>query len=326
MALPLPDWSYLRNVFDNVTDSNFKRMQSLSRDHNDKLFANSATNPDINNLYLLMNPAYIDFSNKFVAVNSNFGAYKSATKTFEGIISDLNKKIKTWDIQIQNVYADDTAEYTLLLPSGRKPFQSGTYEQRYSALSTLASSLGGFPLLATILTDVQAFALQFNTARTAQQVCELKDTQFRVALEESRERLAVVMHRIFGMLIFLYSDTPAIIESYYELQYLKAPKPPADAPKPIEIPANSRLQVLEESVYLETDTFEIENTGQTPIGFFITETETAPTPDDLTIVQSGKKQNFTGSELSDGNPLRLFIAVNLTNVKGKILVAQVQTE
>lgn len=326
MAIPTPEWFYLRNVFNNVTSSNNKRMLSLSRDHRDKLFQQSATDPEIEELYLLMQPAYVAFKDQYAKVNNNFALYNSATKQVEILASELNKNIKTWDINIQNVFADDTVEYKGILPNGRKFFQSGTYDQRMSALDQLILALQAYPAnpsLSAVLTLVQTFSTNFQEARSKQQGYEGDDSLFRNQLEVTRERLAVVMHRILGKLIFLYADTPATIEAYYELHYLRAAPPSATSAATVDIAANSRLQAMS-GIYTQDDEFELANAGTTPLGFFITENELVATPDDLTVMQPGAKQTYTLSELSDGTPSRMLIVVNINNVKGRFRAALVQ--
>ncbi len=326
MPITPPDWTYLRNVFNNVTSSNFKRMLSLSADHKAKLSYHGATNPDVNALYLLFEPIHTAFTVKYAKVVANFGAYKSATSTVEALAADLSRtQIKSWDVKIQNVYEDHTADYKLIMHSGRAPFQSGTYEQRLLAVQALAVSLAAYPLLSTVLTSVQAFATAFQNARSQQQELEGGDTNLRVELEQAREDLALVMHRIFGQLIFLFAHQPGTIQSFYELQYLKAPAPKENPNPPININANSRQQAME-GLFVSTDNFELENAGDNALGFFLTEDELNPTPDDLTVMQPDAKQVFTTSELRDNTTPRKLLVVNLNNKAGKFKARLIQEE
>ena len=326
MPISPPDWIYLRNVFNNVTSSNFKRMLSLSADHKAKLSYHGATNPDVNTLYLLFEPIHTAFTVKYAKVVANFGAYKSATSTVEALAADLSKtQIKSWDIKIQNVYEDHTDEYKSIIHSGRAPFQSGTYEQRLLAVQSLAISLAAYPLLSTVLTSVQAFATAFQNARLHQQELEGADTNLRVELEQAREDLALVMHRIFGQLIFLFAHQPGTIQSFYELQYLKAPAPKENLNPPININANSRQQAME-GLFVSTDNFELENPGETDLGYFVTETDLAATPNDVVFLQPKVKQVFTLAELTDGTTPRKLIVVNLTDKNGQFRTRLVQNE
>ena len=326
MPITPPDWTYLRNVFNNVTSSNFKRMLSLSADHKAKLSYHGATNPDVNALYLLFEPIHTAFTVKYAKVVANFGAYKSATSTVEALAADLSRtQIKSWDVKIQNVYEDHTADYKLIMHSGRAPFQSGTYEQRLLAVQALAVSLAAYPLLSTVLTSVQAFATAFQNARSQQQELEGGDTNLRVELEQAREDLALVMHRIFGQLIFLFAHQPGTIQSFYELQYLKAPAPKPNLNPPININANSRQQAME-GLFVSTDNFELENPGETDLGYFVTETDLAATPNDVVFLQPKVKQVFTLAELTDGTTPRKLIVVNLTDKNGQFRTRLVQNE
>ena len=326
MALPDPNWSYLRNVFNNVTSSNFKRMLSLSTDHKAKLQNGGLTKPEIQTLYLQLLPSFEAFTEKYSEVTSNYTLYRGATTKVETLAFNLsNKLIKSWDIKILNIYDDTTIEYQTVMASGRKPFQSGTYEQRLNAVKALALTLVHYPSLAAVLTLVESFRDEFQAARNTQQMLEQEDTQLRKDLEQTREALAIVMHQIFGSLIALYAATPGNIEAYYELQYLKAPVPKENPNPPVEINANSRQQAME-GLFVSTDNFELENAGDTNLGYFITETDLAATPNDVVFLQPKTKQAFTLAELTDGSTPRKLIVVNLTDKDGAFRTQLVQME
>ncbi len=67
------------------------------------LFENrTATFPEINALYLLMQPAYVQFTDAYSKVTQDFNAYKVATSDFEVLIKALSSThIHTWDIAIR---------------------------------------------------------------------------------------------------------------------------------------------------------------------------------------------------------------------------------
>ncbi len=326
MALNDSNWSYLRNVFDNVTSKNNKRMYILSTDHRDKLFEKSTTIPEINALYLIMQPAYEQFADAYSEASKNFTAYKVATSEFEAHLSALSSShIQSWDIAIQYLLSGDVAAHQMLLPKGRVPFQSGAYDERIKAVRDLADAMVAYPTLSTLLTQVVAFRDSLTAARVAQQGKEANDTLSRQQLEVARENLAVTMHRIFGHLIALYAGQPAIIEAYYELKYLKSATPKPNPNPPIPINANSRQQAME-GLFVSTDNFELENTGENALGFFITEDELNPTPEDVTVLQSHVKRVFTTSELSDNTSPRKLLVVNLNNKTGKFKARLVQRE
>ncbi len=327
MALNDPNWSYLRNVFDNVTSSNNKRMYIMSTDHRDKLFEKSTTIPEINTLYLLMQPAYVQFTDAYSKVTQDFTAYKVATSEFETLITALSSThIQNWDIAIQYLLPGDASAHQTLLPKGRTPFQSGAYEERIKAVRDLADALVAYPTLSTLLTQVVAFRNSLTAARVNQQGKEGSDTLSRQALEVARENLAVTMHRIFGHLIALYAGQPAIIEAYYELKYLKAPIPKENPNPPIEIQPNSRLQIMDDTFATDAQ-ITIENTGDTQLGVYLTSNELAQTPDNLVVLTPKTKQTYAYAELIDGTPHPTkLIAVNLTEKKGYCKAAIAQLE
>ncbi len=69
MASITSSWLYLRNMFDNVTKNNYKRMVSMARDLHDKLLRQNA-DAAILVLYNLMLAEFTLFNKCFVAVSS----------------------------------------------------------------------------------------------------------------------------------------------------------------------------------------------------------------------------------------------------------------
>ncbi len=80
----------------------------------------------------------------------------------------------------------------------------------------------------------------------------------------------------------------------------------------MNINANSRQQAME-GLFVSTDNFELENAGDNALGFFLTEDELNPTPNDMTVMQPDAKQVFTTSELRDNTTPRKLLVVNLND-------------
>lgn len=297
-----------------------KLMLSIARSHRNRLKQGGSTNPDIDALYQLYLPAYNDFYNLAVSAGVNFGKYRGSTSAFEKLVKELSSyRIRKWDIAIQDVYIDEPNEYLKILSKGRRPFQRGAYEERISAIKSLVMSLQDRPNLSHVLSNVQSFLTQIEAARTKQQGIEGQKKELRSKLEHARERLAVVMYRILGQLMYLYPESPSTIESYYELHYFRASRPSAAVAGSRLVAANSSSKALG-GIFTNSNQIVIDNTGNTPLGFFITNNQTAPIPQNLTRLQPKTTQTFTLQELTDGNKPLVLMVVNLTAKNGRYRV------
>lgn len=317
MASITSSWPYLRNMFDNVTKNNYKRMVSMARDLHDKLLRQNADEA-ILVLYNLMLAAFLAFNKSFVAVSNNWALYQSNTLTVENLFKELARKAKRWEAWVLTEFDDDSSEYLSLMPNGRTIFNKGPYEMRLKSVATLETALGAYPTLNTVLLDVQQFRLDIESARTTQQGFEQNDKQLRQDLEHARIDLAVAMHRVFGGLIQLYAHDTAHIETFFDMRYLQSTTAKRDRKAAVRtVSANSRSKVLEQD-FTNDVTLQISNVGNNSLGFFITNDENAATPNDITLLNPQESQSYTLSDLSDGttNP-RFLMVVNMNEEIGR---------
>lgn len=316
MASIISSWLYLRNMFDNVTKNNYKRMVSMARDLHDKLLRQNA-DAAILALYNLLLVEFLAFNKSFMAVSNNWALYQSNTLIVENFFKELTRKAKRWEAWVLTEFDDDSPEYLSLLPNKRAAFNSGPYEMRLKSVATLETAFGAYPALNTALLDVQQFRIEIEAARTTQQGFEQNDKQLRQDLEHARLDLAIAMHRVFGGLIQLYAHDTAHIETFFDMRYLSTtakrdPKAPVRT-----VLANSRSKVIERD-FTNDVTLQISNVGNISLGFFITNDENAATPNDITLLNPQESQSYTLSDLSDGtaNP-RFLMVVNMNNEIGR---------
>lgn len=310
-------WFYLRNPFDNVTKSNFKRMVQLSRDLHDKLFKQSG-DLDIQPLYNLLLPQYVSFNKLYAQVQNNWALYQASTLSVENLFAELNRKIKRWEAWILTEFDDSSPEYLSLLPNYKAPFQSGPYDIRLQMLAAFEMGLAAYPQLGNVLLDVQQFRINIEATRTKQQGFEQNDAELRQSLEGARIDLAVAMHRILGGLIQLYAHNTAHIETFFELRYLQAPTPKNNSNNPMLTVSGNSRSVAIETKFNDNNTIQLSNTGKVTLGFFITNNENAATPNDLTLLSPNESQTYSLPDLSDGLPEpRFLMVVNLNSEIGK---------
>lgn len=238
-----PIWSYLRNPFDSATRNSFRLMLIMAKDHLDKLFRN-ISDADIAIIYAFVKLAYDNFIQAFNNVQLNASSYRSKTMIVENLLLELSsKKIKQWDIAIQGQYLDDTVEYADILPNFRSPYQRGAYDERVNAVNILSQKLANYPTLSNVQIDVQAFFMALSDARTMQQGFEYEDSQLRKEVETMRIALATAMHKSFAYLLYKYIDDVQQVESFFELQYIRA-TPSSSASlvyQTFTVPANGKV-------------------------------------------------------------------------------------
>ena len=317
-------WSYLANVFNNVTKKSFRLMFMLAKDHLDKL-AKNIGDPDIANLHAMVLADYTAFLNAMNEVQSNFFTYQMHTKMVQDMLTELsNLKVRQWDIAIQGVYLDNTPQYLDLMANGRAPFQRGSYDEKINAILVLANKLGKYPALATLQTSVQAYYDQIVAARSAQQGVEYDDTNLRKLLEKQRFTLATTLHKVFGFLIYKYGDDISLVESYYELRYLRDSSSgnKAITLTPYTISANSQITLY--NGQLAADSYlSFKNTGTVSLQVFTSNDPNASVPPNVTEITAGEtKDGIYADILSDGNGFNWLIVVNPNGIDGKVEIGK----
>lgn len=320
-------YRYFLNPFMSVTTGNFKRAMLLARDHRDKLSGYALSEPDIAVLYQEFEPVFTAFESAYAKVHTNEGSYRGRTQKLEELSQELSSThIKQWDIWVQNVYIEGTAEYKTLFPQFRKPFQSGAYELRIDAVRTLAEALTEFPALSNVKAEVDLFLEKINKTRTRQQQTEGFDTGLRQILEDKRVEMVMVMHRIFGALLHKHYRKPEDLSRYYELKYLQAPaaRKTTEADKKV-VSANSRITLFDGQ--LTANSFiTIKNTGTVALRVFSSADANALPPDDALEVLPDQTQSFYSNEVSNGDGFNWLIILNETPREAVCEVAKEEAE
>ena len=302
-------WSMLRNTFDNVTKFNTKRMLLMASDHHDKLATVATTDANISGLYLRFLPAFTTFKEAYQKVSANYAMYQGYTQAFEEKIAELTSTLaRKWDVSIQVEYDERSFEYKMLLPNGRGPFQSGAYDMRLSALSSLIINLReqGNPALQPLASSIENWLNAAQVARTQQQGIEQKDAILRNNLEEARAQLAIEMHGVFFGLCALYYQTLAKVETFYELQYLRTTGSKDDAPAaPVnfiekQIEPDGVITVTQGNWDSNTE-ITVTNIGSTVCYIWTSSQANGTAPSDVTPISPQQTLVFTVEELSDGS-------------------------
>lgn len=214
-------WHFADNQLDNCTKQSKKRMNRISSDHASKLLAETS-DADILTLSTRFAPLRTSFSGAYADAIAANAIYKGRTQKFENLKKELTgTKIEDWDIQIQVVFRKDSPEYIELLPNGRKPFQSGTNDQRIEEVRSLGLRLAAYPALAAVKTSVDAFKTSIENSRNDQQQKEDHVKQKSNLLEIARVATAKMMYGNLGVLMDKFRDDPKQIERFFDLEAIR---------------------------------------------------------------------------------------------------------
>lgn len=320
-------WSYLRNVFDNVTKGNYKRMMLMARDHHDKLKQAGATDPEIGSLYAHFLPAYNRFNNALRAVSITDSIRQSYTMQIEAAFRELSSTlIDEWDVKILYNYRRHSPEYKLLMGNGRAPFQTGAYDVKLQAVAELRDKLATFPMLSALHAEIEIWLEETNAIRTKQQGYEGELSGKQKFVETYRADLAAEMHRVFAGLLFKFYKDPNQVETFYELKYLQRSNTKSGASssdaflleKEIKVPAGEKQASVEGNFGID-NVFELTNKTNEPVFCWLSNSNMSTLPADSFLLPANETVTVYGDELTDGTtPLKYFIVENQGSVTAKI--------
>lgn len=315
----------LRNQFDNATKGNHKRMIMAATDHFDKLGKMASQDAQVNAIYQTALPFFQTYISRYQQLTTNYNLYQGQTQLFEEKIVELRSTlIRKWDVIIQYEYDEISAQYKMLLPNGRSPFQTGAYELRINAVSSLLGSVQAMnnPNFAHLTQQITTWIQQAKQLRTEQQGTESLDATLRQNLEDDRKALANAMQLVLFQLCVYYHTNLQQVETFYEWKYFKASVSTSNSSvtnNVTNIPSNSKV-TAHTGNYNNNTNINIENTGDAVLMLWISSTENSQIPNNAAFINSGDTANFTADELTDGSsPMKyLIISNNDANLNGEV--------
>jgi CRISPR/Cas system CSM-associated protein Csm2 small subunit len=217
----LMDWHYANNQFENGTINSFKSMNILSSDHVSRLKA-SEGNTLFDELINFVSPVQDKFEDLYADWRMYKGIYHGHTLKFEQLMDELvAEKVPEWAGKIMAIYHDRTPEYQALFAQGRSIFGKGTYDDRISAVKSLAHHLRNYANLSELQSSVEEYYKLLATSRDGQQKNEGKVKEAASDLESARIVLAQAMYRNLGMLMSHFYKDPKEIIKYFELEHIQ---------------------------------------------------------------------------------------------------------
>lgn len=216
-------WHYLINTFLVVTASNYKKALSLGVDHLAKLVANQS-DAFIAAMVATFDPVMQAFMAAQQNLDAALGDYKGETQSVEGLFKLMNdEKLSYWEGQVFYFYPKGSDQATQLLPKGRGPFQTGTYEQRILAIKTFGDKCALITNLVPLSVNVLAFHTQIASARALQQSSgEGQVATLRTLRETARVMLCTEMFSNLGLLMSHYKTNPTQVGNYFDLTLVRS--------------------------------------------------------------------------------------------------------
>lgn len=176
-------------------------------------------------MYARTAPVKTTFSLLYAKWSAANARWKGETARFEAKLAELRSdKIELWDIEIQRVFRQGTADYTVLLPNRRGPFQKGAYEEIINEVESLALRLAEYSpnaILDAVRTDVENFHTSILAIRNTQQQKEQLANQASDQLEAARQTCGQLMFQNLGLFIDAYPNNPEQIENFYDLSLIQ---------------------------------------------------------------------------------------------------------
>lgn len=293
-------WHYAQNQFESSTRGSFKRMNTISADHDSKLGAQVA-DAEIQTLYDFYHPLHLDYTTKYQSWLTSSALYRGATLSFENKLAELGgDTIENFDIRIQVKYKRDSPEYIALLPNYRKPFQTGTYESRLAALGSLAEAIGTDADLADVKTEIETFHTEALALRNTQQGKEGLVAQKSSDLEEARIAAAEGMYYTLAGLMQKFYQDRSEIERFYDLALIRDTGGSADEPEIVEgTVAAGTTETTVAGPYEAPNGLTLVNTGTVPLTFCeTTDAEAACTTG--FVLNPGESMNQETFSLAEG--------------------------
>jgi hypothetical protein len=214
-------WIFMINTFEVNTRSSNRKMLSLVTDTHAKL-STASTDPDILNLYNLLDPIYNNYRQVCIDYDVVAGNRVGGTLAFENVLAQIPDQLRVWEGGVRALYFEDSPTERSIFPNKRGPFQTGNYEERLSAIGSLAQKLSTMPALASTHALVQSFYNMALGTRLAQQQDEGGLAQMSDLREQQRIIVADTLYGILGSLMFKFRSQRENIDNYFDLSLLRS--------------------------------------------------------------------------------------------------------
>lgn len=304
-------WFYLVNVFANATAGSFENAYRISVYHYAALKAGKS-NPLVAQMLASYEPIHLAFVEAYNHWKQQGGEQLSDTQHLEQLLKELSKKIKPWDVAVQNVYASDTPAYKRLLPHGRSTFQKGSQTQKLTALENLSDAIGDDKDLAKTKAAVDAFIALVQPVFANQKVAINTTGNHSDDVEEKRVAMCVAQYSNLGLFIYKFPSNPSIAEGYFDLQHIRTN---AQTDFSAQLKANE-VHFIAKRTFDADDTIALYNTGTTSICFYLGNKKEAIPAETVVTINAGDNKTINAKDLGDTVTLHYLIVKNEDGLGG----------
>jgi hypothetical protein len=309
-------YRFFINPFRAVTRGSYKKMLSIGEDHKAKLLGLQA-DPEVAAILLTYDPILQSYKTTDQNLQSAEGTYEGKTQTVEEFFATLNReKLPYWEGQIHSIHYEGTPEETSLFPDKRKPFQTGTYEQRISTIKVLGEkcALDANPVIVAVSVNILAFHTQIESARVLQQSQgEAAVANLRTLRESARLRLCDELYGNMSLLMHKHRSNPTEVSQYFEMSYLRTP---SDSSEELEVVANNVVNIKDNVQPGQVTGTKVKNTSRENVTlqlYYAASISDAPQPGDTLIeLHQGVQKTLNEAELGPHKPF-----LNVFNLNGQ---------
>lgn len=217
-------WHYLSNQFLTVTERNYKKAYELSVFHDSALaqaVKDNSKDPDYTFLYNRYHPVHLAYVAAYTQWDSAGGNRQGETLNVSQLLALLPSKLDDWDPAVQIVYKKNTPGFKKIFPNKRKPFNSGTIDQRIAAVNTLAENIGDDPKLVDTKTGVTDFYTLLSTARGTQDGSKSTTDTRSKEVNAARIPAMQLQYAATGFFMNKFYENPEMATAYFDVQLLR---------------------------------------------------------------------------------------------------------
>lgn len=221
--MPTRPWIFTSNTFEVSTQGSHKKMLSIATDTEAKLKAESS-DADILVLYTGYFPVYDAYRQININYDVAAGNREGQTLNVENLIAiELPKEIRKWEGFVRNIYPEDSPEEKSIFPNKRSPFLQSTYDDRISAVGSLAARLAQDTNAA--IQDYAATVLSFYNLILSARGVEQNKEGLLGSLSDTREQQRLLiseeLYGVLGGLMRKFKTDPQQVARFFDLSLLR---------------------------------------------------------------------------------------------------------
>lgn len=313
-------WIYLINPFISATENSYRKAKNIGDYTLSALDAAARDQPPeniFNTLFVAFAPVAQQYGEAYANWQSRQGTQKGQTKLLNDLLDELrSEKIEAWDLAIQNEYRQETPQYIALLPRRRAPFQTGSQQDRITAVNALSITIGTDNALQTLKTEVDNFYDALMKANNTQKGSKTQKNNSSTDVETKRLALCTELYGVLGSLVVHFKETPEAVGDFFLLEELRSPE---QTTYRHDIGGDETLLVFVRS-FEEGEDIRLTNRGNTDLKFARVPQQTDTMPGTAFILPASQQTTVTANALG-ANDNRFLIVQNVNaNEKGAYTV------